>query len=845
MGIINAECGKTVSIGYQGENKRQRVRFDLSDIMTEFPGGTAVLGIRRPGDSDIVPALNTALDGMSLIWTTTAWELANSGFLYAQVTYSDGDAVGKTKVYRFDVKNSLIVSGVEPEDWQDLVGQLTSAAAALQAVIESYDEMTAEATTLPAGSDPTVEMDRSGDHPVMKFGLVPGPAGATGPKGDTGAKGDKGDTGETGATGAQGPKGNKGDTGPQGPQGPKGDEGERGETGATGSQGPKGDKGDKGDPGEDATPDLIANDYSDLTFPVAAGTMCYHSGVLYKANQNISTSEEWTAAHWTATTVEDELSSLKTEINSKYEKPNTGIPASDMEEGVIPDISGKADKTVTDALQKNKAPVIIDSAEGNPIVLTDGADGLPVEGMKIHFLPEQDTSGGDPSPSHVCPIIGWQGVTAWRTGKNLLPLPVAETKNGITLTHNADGSITLDGTSTSITYFDFFSGDFDSHNLAGYRFVAVGYSTITNVSFRISESDRVALQSSTNGSLIINDNGNGLYFAIRIASSTAMPTGGLTIYPMLIESETDDTFEPYTGASYPVTFGQTVYGGILDAVNGVLTVDRAIFDLGDGNWGSNSIGNQEFMFSNVIRDFIEKPSASSVITNIICSNLATVSAYSIYMGTSEQGVGIHIDGSIRVVYPNMPTDGTQFRQAVTGWKLVYPLATPYEIQLDPIAVQTLLGDNTIWSDANGTIELDYRADTKLWISGHSTTVDSALSDTSENPVQNKVIKTALDGKEPKHDTTTVSGSTPTITGVENTRYICGECATLSITAPASGCIDIVFESGSTPTVLTVTSAKTNTTIKWANGFDPTALEANTTYEINILDGEFGVVGEWT
>ena len=43
MCIINAECGKTVVIGYQGENKRQRVRFDLSDIMAEFPGGTAVL----------------------------------------------------------------------------------------------------------------------------------------------------------------------------------------------------------------------------------------------------------------------------------------------------------------------------------------------------------------------------------------------------------------------------------------------------------------------------------------------------------------------------------------------------------------------------------------------------------------------------------------------------------------------------------------------------------------------------------------------------------------------------------------------------------------------------------
>lgn len=93
---------------------------------------------------------------------------------------------------------------------------------------------------------------------------------------------------------------------------------------------------------------------------------------------------------------------------------------------------------------------------------------------------------------------------------------------------------------------------------------------------------------------------------------------------------------------------------------------------------------------------------------------------------------------------------------------------------------------------------------------------------------------------------TVSGSTPSITGVADHRYICGEVATLSITAPASGCIDVVFESGSTPTVLTVSSAKTGVSaIKWANGFDPTALEANTTYEINILDGEFGVVGLWT
>lgn len=90
----------------------------------------------------------------------------------------------------------------------------------------------------------------------------------------------------------------------------------------------------------------------------------------------------------------------------------------------------------------------------------------------------------------------------------------------------------------------------------------------------------------------------------------------------------------------------------------------------------------------------------------------------------------------------------------------------------------------------------------------------------------------------------VSGTTPTINALPGVRYVCGEVATITINPPASGIVDIVFTSGSTPTVLTVTPPS-GMTMRWANGFDPTSLDADTVYEINIADGCLGVVGSWT
>jgi hypothetical protein len=90
---------------------------------------------------------------------------------------------------------------------------------------------------------------------------------------------------------------------------------------------------------------------------------------------------------------------------------------------------------------------------------------------------------------------------------------------------------------------------------------------------------------------------------------------------------------------------------------------------------------------------------------------------------------------------------------------------------------------------------------------------------------------------------TVSGSTPSITAKPGVQYICGEVSTIDITVPESGIIDVIFESGSTPAVLTVTPP-TGVTIVWPDWFDPTALEANKVYEVNIANGRLATVMVW-
>lgn len=117
--------------------------------------------------------------------------------------------------------------------------------------------------------------------------------------------------------------------------------------------------------------------------------------------------------------------------------------------------------------------------------------------------------------------------------------------------------------------------------------------------------------------------------------------------------------------------------------------------------------------------------------------------------------------------------------------------------------------------------------------GTSVTVDSALSSTSTNPVQNKIIKAELDKKANTTDlgvkkvTHTTSDTNVTINSGEY--HVFPTMSSLTITPGAVGTDKMFicgfeFTSGATPTVLTLTGCTLSNSDDVTTG----------TYEVNIL-----------
>lgn len=179
--------------------------------------------------------------------------------------------------------------------------------------------------------------------------------------------------------------------------------------------------------------------------------------------------------------------------------------------------------------------------------------------------------------------------------------------------------------------------------------------------------------------------------------SNICPITGHTSVNVIVSTSTN----PLDGTITNIPLGQTVYGGTLDVVRGVLTVTYGIVtDLSQLTWVSYS--SERY----IIR--ADVPGKANGVHNLISSRYKTSDA------PSHNDVGfkfyeiIGIDNEtfsnrIYISDPEVYSDYT----LLTGAQLVFELATPIEVSLTPMQINTIVGSwNYVWCDSGKIIEIE-------------------------------------------------------------------------------------------------------------------------------------------
>ena len=396
-------------------------------------------------------------------------------------------------------------------------------------------------------------------------------------------------------------------------------------------------------------------------------------------------------------------------------------------------IRGLVEAEVRNALA---ATLPVDKASGAIAHFIDGADDIPVKDLKIGIVPKQSGSG-DPSPSNVRPITGWMGANVDRTGVNLWKYMNSRTSAGVTFTYNqTTGAMSVSGTATSNAYNDGSASlsaaeDYTLLKPGAYTFKLFG-TLGSNSSPRIYR-QLVSLDGTVESASVKTridtftiSEPKYAYIRMQVPSGITVDT---TVYPMLYAGNYDAIeFEPYRIYTYPISWeaeAGTIYGGTLDVTTGVLTVDKAYYDVPSTDWVNLSTAG-------VYRHAAPTPAPLSTLGTDptgIYSNETNVTKYSYgTMKDNYPAISIDSSGRIYIAISNDigSTDAAMAWLAQHPLSIVYPVASPQTYQLTPTEVRTLLGINNIWADTGDT-EVAYRADTAQYIEKRISATQSIIA----------------------------------------------------------------------------------------------------------------------
>ena len=348
---------------------------------------------------------------------------------------------------------------------------------------------------------------------------------------------------------------------------------------------------------------------------------------------------------------------------------------------------------------------------GNPVVCYPVA-GYAL-GVKASWEPVQEGSG-TPSPENIRPIKGRDSVKVERCGENLFKFPYSTStarRNGLVITPQQDGGITVNGTATADTW----------------------YAINQNIEKRLPMNTPMALSGCPAGGLTktyyiglylggkwFSDSGNGntdvkfttREIASRVEVSIIKGTvcNNLTFFPKIEVGTTITPYSKYQGSTNTLTLPETVYGGEVDAVTGdgketwkTLTLD------GTEEWGieqTNTPGKFGFTFQ---VPEIATPTSPNITGSIVCNQYPTVSAnytYSCKNGISVEAQEHHYFRIYNDTYAGGTKDEWKAYLAAqyaagTPIQVCYKLAEPVPFTATGAQpMPALAGANTVLTDAD-------------------------------------------------------------------------------------------------------------------------------------------------
>ena len=329
----------------------------------------------------------------------------------------------------------------------------------------------------------------------------------------------------------------------------------------------------------------------------------------------------------------------------------------------------------------------------------------PYQSVLVNVL----ATGGNGTPDN--PINGYTEANITRCGVNLFQTTAtSKSEAGVDWNVNADGTINVSGTANGYTSLE--AGTAKVNNRMGVVTIS-GIASATNIAWNV-----VELRDADNNTLYQVTSG-GLYSSFTVDLTSYPDVDNIrislkrnnnsavsgVIKPQVELGNEVTTYHPYTGNTYTIAFGQTVYGGVLDVTRGKLHVTHGKYTL-DNTATAGQFDINTYADRNRI-SYVPYQSDGKTNGTFKADKLVTAPNAPGGIGTGDYQIfGSTTAPRMWITVPTTIATTADFLTYISSNPIdvVYELAAPFDIDLTPVQISALAlpDSNNVFADCGQT-----------------------------------------------------------------------------------------------------------------------------------------------